>query len=117
MKDHQVADNIPASSVLVVNSIMGTGWAFKVEADGRFEARLVVQGWAQRNGLDCWSTPAPVCQPESQRLLLSMATASDRPSLAIDTQAAFETGNIKSQFFAENGMASRPRIRLQEYER
>ncbi|CAM9284251.1 unnamed protein product, partial [Sphacelaria rigidula] len=79
----------------------GTRWVFKVKADGRFKARLVVQGWAQRHGLDCGSTFAPVCRLESQRLLLAIATAKNWPILALDIQTAFLNGKLQETVFCK----------------
>ena len=44
---HRVADIIPAGAVPPNNNIIGTRRVYKVKADGRFEASLVVQGWSQ----------------------------------------------------------------------
>ncbi|CAM9927616.1 unnamed protein product [Sphacelaria rigidula] len=99
IKNHEVADIIPASSVPSNNNIIGTRWVFKVKADGRFKARLVVQGWSQRHGLDCGSTFAPVFRLESQRLLLAYATAKSWPILALDVQTAFLNGKLQETVF------------------
>ena len=61
LDEHEVADSIPSTSVPPGCSVIGTRWVFRVKTDGRFKARLVVQGWAQQHGLDCSTTFAPVC--------------------------------------------------------
>ncbi|CAM9204341.1 unnamed protein product [Sphacelaria rigidula] len=99
--DHQVADIISAGSVPPNNNIIGTRWVFKVKADGRFKTRLVVQEWAQRHGLDCGSTFAPVCRLESQRLLLAIATVKNWPILALDVQTAFLNGKLQETVFCK----------------
>ena len=58
--EHEVADLIPFTKVPPGCSIIGTRWVFRVKTDGRFKATLVVQGWAQQHGLDCFTTFAPV---------------------------------------------------------
>ncbi|CAB1104474.1 unnamed protein product [Ectocarpus sp. CCAP 1310/34] len=73
LNDHAVADLIPFSSVLAGYSIIGTRWVYRVKTDGRFKARVVVQGWAQQHGVDCLTTFVPVCRIGSQRLLLAIA--------------------------------------------
>ena len=89
INEHRVADIIPAGAVPPNNNIIGTRWVYKVKADGRFKARLVVQGWSQRHGFDCGSTFAPVCRLESQRILRAIATEKNWPVTALDVQTAF----------------------------
>ena len=101
ISDHKVADTIPSSLVPPNNNIIGTRWVFKVKADGRMKARLVVQGWAQRHGFDCGSTFAPVCRLESQRILLAIATAKNWPVLALDVQTAFLNGKLQETVFCK----------------
>ena len=69
---HEVADLIPSTNILPGCAIIGTRWVFRVKTNGRFKARLVVKGWAQHHGLDCFTTFAPVCRVESQHLLLAI---------------------------------------------
>ena len=67
LDEHEVADLIPSESLPPGPSIIGTRWVCRVKADGRFKARLVVQGWAQQqHGIDCFTTFAPVCRLGSQ---------------------------------------------------
>ncbi|CAM9832998.1 unnamed protein product [Sphacelaria rigidula] len=99
IKNHEVADIIPASSIPSNNNIIGTRWVFEVKAHGRLKARLVVQGWSQRHGLNCGSTFSPVCRLESQRLLLAIATAKNWPTLALDVQIDFLNGKLQETVF------------------
>ncbi|CAM9368940.1 unnamed protein product, partial [Sphacelaria rigidula] len=62
-------------------------------------ARLVVQGWAQRHGLDCGTIFAPVGRLESQRLLLPISTAKNWPILALDVRTAFLNGKLQETVF------------------
>ncbi|CAN0079991.1 unnamed protein product [Sphacelaria rigidula] len=80
------------SSSLVTpnNNIIGTRWVYKVKADERFKARLVLRGWTQKHGFDCRSAFAPVCRLESQRILLAIATARNWPIIiALDMRPHF----------------------------
>ncbi|CAN0097080.1 unnamed protein product [Sphacelaria rigidula] len=97
IKNHEVSDIIPASSVPSNNSIIGTRWVFKVKADGRFEARLVVQGWSQRHGPDCGSTFAPVCRLETKSVTSKFEVTGTPVAtrVALDVQTAFL--NVKLQ--------------------
>ena len=65
--EHEVADLIPPTPVPPGCSTIGTRWVFRGKTDGRFEARLVVQGWAQQHGLDCFTTFAPVFRIQTKR--------------------------------------------------
>ena len=59
------------------HKVIGTRWVYKIESDVTFKARLLVQGWSQRPGIDCGATFAPVCRIESQCLLLAISTQHD----------------------------------------
>ena len=99
LHDHDVADLIPVSSVPAGSSIIGTRWVFRVKTDGRFKARVVVQGWAQQHGIDCFTTFAPVCRIGSQRLLLAIAAAHGWLVLAMDVQTAFLNGTLSEDVY------------------
>ena len=68
LQQHDVAELISPDSVSSDSSVISTRWVYKVKADGRFKARLVVQGWGQWHGIDRGATYAPVCRIGSQRL-------------------------------------------------
>ena len=101
LDEHEVADLIPFTKVPPGCSIIGTRWVFRVKTDGRFKARLVVQGWAQQHGLDCFTTFAPVCRIESQRLLLAIAASRDWRVLAMDVQTAFLNGKLEEDVYTK----------------
>eukprot|EP00903_Cladosiphon_okamuranus_P012044 g11309.t1 len=101
LQDHDVADLIPISSVPASCSIIGTRWVYRVKTDGRFKARVVVQGWAQRHGIDCFTTFAPVCRIGSQRLLLAIAAAHGWLVLAMDVQTAFLNGILSEDVYTD----------------
>ncbi|CAB1109566.1 unnamed protein product [Ectocarpus sp. CCAP 1310/34] len=99
LDDHDVADLIPVSSVPAGCSVIGTRWVYRVKTDGRFKARVVVQGWAQQHGIDCFTTFAPVCKIGSQRLLLAIAAAQGWPVIAMDVQTAFLNGKLSEDVY------------------
>ncbi|CAM9388500.1 unnamed protein product [Sphacelaria rigidula] len=101
ISDDKVTDTIPTSLVPPNNNIIRTRWGYKVKSDGRFKARLDVQGWAQKHGFDCGSTFAPVCRLESQIILLAIATAKNWPIIALDVQIAFLNGRLKETVFCK----------------
>ena len=84
LNDHEMADLIPFSSVPAGYSVIGTRWVYRVKTDGRFKARVGVQGWAQQHGVDCFTTFAPVCRISSQRMLLAIAASHGWPVVAMD---------------------------------
>ena len=51
LKDHDVYDLVPITSVPHDNKIKGSCFVFKQKTDGRFKARLVVQGYVQEPGV------------------------------------------------------------------
>ena len=84
LDEHEVANSTPSTKVPPGCSIIGTRWVLRVKTDGGFKARLVVPGWSQQHGLDCFTNFAPVCRIESQRLLLAIAASRDWRLLAMD---------------------------------
>eukprot|EP00752_Nemacystus_decipiens_P017171 g15384.t1 len=99
LDDHDVADLIPSTSVPAGCSIIGTRWVYRIKTDGRYKARVVVQGWAQQHGIDCFTTFAPVCRIGSQRLLLAIAAAQGWPVIAMDVQTAFLNGTLSEDVY------------------
>lgn len=89
LKENQVYDLVPKSSVPPTCKIIGTRWVYKVKSDFTFKARIVCQGWSQRPGIDCGATFAPVCRIESIRVLLAIATQFDWDIYMCDVQSAF----------------------------
>ena len=101
LDEHEAADLIPFIKVPRGCSIIGTRWVTRVKTDGRFKERIVVQGWAQQHGLDCFTTFAPVCRIASQRLLLAVAPSRDWRVLAMDVQTAFLNGKLEEDVYTK----------------
>jgi Reverse transcriptase (RNA-dependent DNA polymerase)/gag-polypeptide of LTR copia-type/Integrase core domain/GAG-pre-integrase domain len=83
---------------------IGNKWVFKVKAkdDGtvdRFKARLVIQGFSQRPGIDYDETFAPVAHQESVRLLLALAAQHGYKLRHVDIVGAFLNGDMEEQVF------------------
>lgn len=58
--------------------IIPSKWVFDAKTDGnnevtRFKARLVIQGFRQREGIDCTEVFSPTIRHEQVRLLLATA--------------------------------------------
>ena len=45
LKDHEVADLVPAHSLPPGPKAIGSRWLYKMKATGVMKARLIVQGW------------------------------------------------------------------------
>ena len=89
LKDHEVADLVTIDTLPPGASPIGSRWVFKVKPDGTFKARLVVQGYGQRHGIDCGGTFAPVCRISSQRTLLCIAASKGLHVEHLDVKTAF----------------------------
>ena len=94
-----VYDVISRAAVPFNHKVIGTRWVYKVKSDFTFKARLVVQGWSQRPGIDCGATFAPVCRIENQRLLLAISTQRDWDIGMLDVKSAFLQSKIDEEVF------------------
>lgn len=101
LTDRDVYDPVPITSVPKGYKIIGSRFVFKHQADGRFKARLVVQGYTQEAGIDYGTTFAPVCRIGSQRVLLAIACQHDWPVYQIDAQVAFLQSTIIDDVFVK----------------
>lgn len=83
---------------------IGNKWVFKIKAkdDGsidKFKARLVIQGFSQRPGIDFDETFAPVAHQESTRLLIALAAQHGYKTRHIDIVGAFLNGDMEEDVF------------------
>lgn len=79
-------------------------WVFKTKRDGdgaieRRKARLVIKGFAQREGIDYEETFSPVVRYTSLRYLLSLAAQFDLDIEQLDAVTAFLQGDIEEEIF------------------
>ena len=81
--------------------IIGSRFIFKQEADGRFKARLVVQGHVQKPGIDYGRSYARVYRIGSIRTLLAIACEHGWPVWQIDVVVAFLQSLIDREVFVE----------------
>ena len=84
--------------------VVGNKWVFKkkIGADGsveRYKARLVAQGFSQRQGLDYDETFSPVIRFESFRTLIAIAVQNGLKLHQLDITAAFLNGHLKEEVF------------------
>lgn len=78
---------------------IGLKWVFKVKKDEhgavvRHKVRLVVKGYAQRQGVDYDEVFAPVARMETVRLLLALAAHEDWEVHHMDVKMAFLNGDL-----------------------
>ena len=97
LKEHQVYELVPITSVPKDNKIIGSRFVFKQKTDGRFKARLVVQGYVQEPGIDYGKSYAPVCRVGSIRMLLAIACEHGWPVWQLDVQVAFLQSKIEGR--------------------
>ena len=79
---------------------IGTRWVYKCKHDDkgivtRNKARLVVQGFAQQEGLDYTEVFAPVARLEAIRLFLAFASFKGFKVYQLDIKSAFLYGKVQ----------------------
>ena len=81
-------------------NVISTHFVYKIKrlANGGIEARLVVQGYAQKDGIDFYSDDlfAPVARLSTARLILSWAASNDFEIHQIDIKSAYLYGKLKN---------------------
>ena len=109
LKQHDVNKLVNISSIPKGEKTIGTRFVFKQKADGRFKARLVVQGHAQEPGVDYGRSYAPVCRIGSTRTLLAIACEHGWPVWQMDVVVAFLQSLIDKDVFVEPAPRHDPR--------
>jgi hypothetical protein len=85
---------------------IGLKWVFKVKRDERGsvvrqKARLIVKGYAQRQGVDYDEVFAPVARMEAVRLLLALAAQEGWKVHHMDVKTAFLNEELQEEVFVE----------------
>ncbi|CAM9677297.1 unnamed protein product, partial [Chrysoparadoxa australica] len=85
-------------------NVIKTKWVYKVKytAEGsiaRFKARLVVQGFTQRLGVDYTDTHAPVSRLTTIRFVLALATRNDWDIYALDIKCAYLQAPVNEDIY------------------
>jgi Reverse transcriptase (RNA-dependent DNA polymerase) len=78
---------------------LGTKWVMKVKNDGRYRARLVVQGFTQIPGIDFKESHAPVANDVTICLLLSLSITNKWAVQQIDVETAFLYGELNETVY------------------
>ena len=88
------------------NQVIGTKWVFKNKLDEhgvviKNKARLVAQGYNQKEGIDDDETFTPVARLEAIRLLLAFAYFMDFKFYQMDVKSIFLNSTIKEEVYVE----------------
>ncbi|GJV51542.1 zinc finger, CCHC-type containing protein [Tanacetum coccineum] len=83
---------------------LGSKWIFKrkMNVDGtidKFKARLVIQGFRQKEGIDYFDTYAPVARITTIRLLLALAAIHNLVIHQMDVKIAFLNGDLDKEVY------------------
>lgn len=85
-------------------SAVGSKWVFKLKTDQdgsveRHKARLVAQGFSQKQGLDYDETFCPVARYESVRTVIALAVQNDLKLHQMDVTTAFLNGELQEEVY------------------
>ena len=88
------------------HKVIDTKWVYKAKykSDGsleKYKARLVAQGFAQKEGYDFQETFAPTTQSTTIRLVLALAAEEGWPVYQMDVKSAFLNGNLEEEVYVE----------------
>ena len=83
---------------------IGVKWVFRVKKDSkgrilRHKARLVVKGYAQKEGINYSEVFSPVARMDSIRILIAIAAQEEWELHHLDVKTAFLNGEIKEDIY------------------
>ena len=83
---------------------IGVKWVFRVKKDSkgrilRYKARLVVKGYAQKEGMDYREVFSHVARMKSIRILIAIAAQEEWELHHLDVKTAFLNGEIKEDIY------------------
>ncbi|XP_074352399.1 uncharacterized protein LOC141691567 [Apium graveolens] len=83
---------------------LGNRWIFKrkMKVDGtidKFKARLVIQGFRQKEGIDYFDTYAPVARISTIRLLIALASIHNLVIYQMDVKTVFLNGELDEEIY------------------
>ena len=83
---------------------IGNKWVYKIKRNGddqveRYRARLVVKGYAQKEGVDFNEIFSPVVRMTTVRVVLAMCATYDLHLEQLDVKTAFLHGNLEEEIY------------------
>jgi hypothetical protein len=83
---------------------IGCKWVYKTKRDEsgavtRYKARLVAQGFSQREGIDFGATFAPVVRLDTLRIILALACHLDLHLYQLDIKTAYLNGDLDEDIY------------------
>ncbi|GKA25382.1 retrovirus-related pol polyprotein from transposon TNT 1-94 [Tanacetum coccineum] len=83
---------------------IGNKWVYKIKRNGddqveRYRARLVVKGYAQKEGIDFNEIFSPVVRMTNIRVVLAMCATYDLHLEHLDVKTAFLHGNLEEEIY------------------
>ncbi|GKA61173.1 retrovirus-related pol polyprotein from transposon TNT 1-94 [Tanacetum coccineum] len=83
---------------------IGNKWVYKIKRNGddqveRYRARLVVKGYAQKEGIDFNEIFSPVVRMTTVRVVLAMCATYDLHLEQLDVKTAFLHGNLEEEIY------------------
>ncbi|GJU08654.1 retrovirus-related pol polyprotein from transposon TNT 1-94 [Tanacetum coccineum] len=83
---------------------IGNKWVYKIKRNGddqveRYRARLVVKGYAQKEGIDFNEIFSPVVRMTTVRVVLAMCATHDLHLKQLDVKTAFLHGNLEEEIY------------------
>ncbi|GJY96432.1 retrovirus-related pol polyprotein from transposon TNT 1-94 [Tanacetum coccineum] len=83
---------------------IGNKWVYKIKRNGddqveRYRARLVVKGYAQKEGIDFNEIFSPVVRMTTIRVVLAMCATYDLHLEQLDVKTAFLHGNLEEEIY------------------
>ncbi|RDX70843.1 hypothetical protein CR513_49870, partial [Mucuna pruriens] len=83
---------------------IGCKWVYKIKRDGndqveRYRARLVLKGYAQKEGIDFNEIFSPVVRMTTIRIVLAMCAVFDLHLEQLDVKTAFLHGELEEEIY------------------
>nr|KAJ0199715.1 hypothetical protein LSAT_V11C600318290 [Lactuca sativa] len=100
-KNTWVLSNLPLGC-----KALGFKWIFrgKTKVDGiidKYKAKLVIQGFRQKEGIDFFDTYAPIARISTMRLLLTLATIHNLVIHQMDVKTTFLNGDLDEEIYTK----------------
>jgi hypothetical protein len=80
---------------------IGTRWVHNIKSDGCLKARLVAQGFSQREGFDFDEIFSPVVRFETVRILFALCAVNNWYITALDVRNAYLYGELSEEIYMQ----------------